>query len=195
MSKNVEEIIVGANGSIFTAPKGTAIPDSINDPLGPGWVDLGYASEDGVTWVDGKSLQSIRAWQSLYDLRRIVESKEGSLAFQLMQWSADTTKLAFGGGEIEDLSDGPESPAYRYTPPPAEEIDERMMAVEWVDGDFDFRLTFPKGIVAENVETNVVRTAAALLPITFALLGEDGTEPFILDTNHPAYAETAGSGS
>jgi hypothetical protein len=134
-------------------------------------------------------MESIRAWQSFYDLRRIIASKEGSLAFQLMQWNGDTVKLAFGGGEVTEPAEG----AFLYTPPDPAEIDERMMAVEWEDGDYDFRLIFPKGIVSENVETNIVRTAAALLPITFSLLGQDGVPPFLLHTNHPAFADAVGS--
>lgn len=189
MTKDAGEIVIGANGSIYTAPLGSTIPASIAAPLGGDWTELGYATEDGVTWVDGKSLESIRAWQSFYDLRRIVSSKEGSLAFSLMQWNGATVELAFGGGEVTS----PATDAYRYTPPDPSEIDERMMAIEWVDGDNDFRLTFPKGMVSENVEVNIVRTAAGLLPITFALLGEAGVDPFILDTNHPAFADAVGS--
>jgi len=189
MTKNADELVVGANGTIYTAPVGSAIPASIETPLAAEWSDLGYATEDGVSWNDGKTLESIRAWQSFYDLRRIVTAKEGSLSFSLMQWNADTVKLAFGGGTITE----PASDAYRYVPPDPGEIDERMMAVEWIDGDSDFRLIFPKGMVSESVETNIVRTAAGLLPITFSLLGEDGTDPFILDTNHPAFASGVGS--
>lgn len=189
MAKDSGEIVVGGNGSIYTAPLGTTVPASISEALGAEWTELGYATEDGVTWVDGKSLESIRAWQSFYDLRRIVSSKEGSLAFSLMQWNGDTVKLAFGGGDVSSPAAG----AYRYTPPDPSTIDERMMAVEWVDGDHDFRLVFPKGMVTDNVEVNIVRTAAGLLPITFGLLGEDGVDPFILDTNHPAFADAVGS--
>jgi hypothetical protein len=187
--KNADEIVVGANGSIHTAPLGSTIPASIGTPLGPEWVELGYASEDGVTWVDGKSLESIRAWQSFYDLRRLVSSKEGSLAFQLMQWNGDTVELAFGGGAVTEPAPGD----YRYVPPDPSEIDERMLCVEWVDGEDDFRLTFPKGMVSENVESNIVRTAAALLPITFALLGTEDLDAFILDTNSEAFAAAVGS--
>lgn len=186
MTKNADEIVVGANGSIYTAAVGATIPATIAAPLGGSWTELGYVTEDGVTWTDGKTMNSIRAWQSFYDLRRIVESREGMLAFSLMQWDETTIPLALGGGEIAESAPG--SGLFRYTPPAPEFIDERAMAVEWSDGDKDYRLIFPKGIVSENVETNIVRTGAALLPITFALLGEEGVEPFILDTNDPAFA-------
>lgn len=187
MSKNAGEIVVGANGSIYVAPLATAIPASIGSPLDAAFSDLGYVTEDGVTWVDGKSLQSIRAWQSFYDLRRVVESKEGSIAFQMMQWNSSTVPLAFGGGEITEPVPGD----FQYTPPDPSTIDERMLAVEWADGDKDYRLTFPKGMVGDNIETNLVRTAAGILPITFSLLGDDALDPFILDTNDPAFAPAA----
>lgn len=191
MGKDADEIVVGANGSVYVAEVGATIPASIAVPLGGSWTELGYVTEDGVTWTDGKSLQSIRAWQSFYDLRRIVDSREGMLAFGMMQWDGVTVPLALGGGEITESAPG--SGNFRYTPPDPADIDERAMAVEWTDGDKDYRLIFPKGMVSENVETNIVRTGAAILPITFALLGEEGVEPFILDTNDPAFASGVGS--
>jgi hypothetical protein len=188
-TKTADEIVVGANGSLYVGPVGSAVPASISVPLGVDWTELGYTTEEGVTWVDGKTMQSIRAWQSFYDLRRIVESKEGSLAFQLLQWNGDNVRLAFGGGTVSEPSPG----EYRYTPPAPEFIDERALAAEWQDGDKNYRLIFPKGNVSENIETNIVRSGGALLPITFSLLGEDGVDPFIFDTDDPAFANALGS--
>lgn len=189
MGKNVDEIVIGGNGAIFFAPTGTAIPASIAAPLGVGWRDVGYVSEDGATFTDGKTLESVRAWQSLHDLRKFVSSKETSVAFSLMQFSGENVKTAFGGGQITEQATG----AYRYTPPDPAHIEEGMLAVEWEDGDHDFRLILPRGMVTETVETTISRTAAGLLPITFGVLGEDGTDPFILDTNHPSWASAVGS--
>ena len=195
MGKSVDEIVVGGNGSIYTAPLGTTIPASINAPLGAGWRDAGYVTEDGVTFTDGKSLESVRAWQSLHDLRRFVSSKETMVSYSLMQWSGENVKLAYGGGEVEEVAPAGETTpaAYRYTPPDPAHIEELMHAIEWEDGDHDFRLILPRGMVTENVESNISRQAAGLLPITFSVLGTDGVDPFILDTNHPAWASAVGS--
>ena len=187
--KESDEIVVGANGSIYVAPVGTAIAATIDAPLAEDWVDLGYVTEDGVSWTDGKTLQSIRAWQSFYDLRRVVESKEGSLGFTLMQWSGQNVTLAFGGGTVTESA--LDSGFYLYEPPDPASIDERAMAVEWSDGAKDYRLVFPKGMVSENVETNLQRTAASLLPISFSLLGQDAVNPFELYTNDPAFADVS----
>ncbi len=187
--KNPDEIVVGANGSIYSAPLGSEIPASIAAPLGDEWYELGYATEDGGTFTDGKTLESIRAWQSFYDLRRVVSEKNTSVAFSLMQWNDRNFALAFGGGEITSPAEG----AFRYVPPAPGTIDDRMLAIEWSDGDKDYRLVLPKGMVADNVETQIVRTAAAVLPITFTVLGSDELDPWVFDTNDPAFDPSSGS--
>lgn len=187
--KTAVEIIVGANGSIFNAPIGSTVPTGIDVPLSADWVDLGYASEDGVKWTDGKTVQEIKAWQSFYPVRRINSERQGMIAYALMQWNGDTVKLAYGGGSISETSPG----NYEYLPPDPSELGESMQAVEWQDGAYDFRLIFPRGMVTENVETNLVRTAASLLPITFALLGDAEDAAYRLQTNHPAFAAAVGS--
>lgn len=192
MGRNVDEIVVGSNGAIYKGAIGSPIPGSILDPLDPdAWIDLGYASEDGVTWTVGKSKTPVRAWQSFWDLRRVVESMEATATFSLLQWNGDTVKLAWGGGDIVE----PEPGAFRYVPPPPQDTDEGMLAIEWSDGAKDYRLILPKGDVSDTVETNITRTDAGMLPITFSLLGSDNADPFYFDTNDPAFAGAVGSGS
>lgn len=180
---NSEQIVVGANGTISTAPVGSTIPADITIPLGEAWAGLGYVSEDGVKWIDSKTTATVPAWQSFYGVRRITEAKEGSVEFGLMQWNADTVGLALGGGTVTGVAG-----KWRFEPAAPEDLDERALAVEWSDGDRDYRLVFPKGNVSESMETELMRSEAAILPITFSLLGVDGSAPFVLDTNDPAFA-------
>ena len=187
--KNADAIVVGANGSIYAAPVGSAVPADVSAALDPEWVDLGYVTEDGVSWTDGKSIQSVRAWQSFYDIRRIIESREGSLGFGLMEWKGGNVQLAFGGGEVTETA--LDSGLYEYTPPDPANIDERALAVEWQDGAKNYRLICLKGMVSDNVETNIVRTGASVLPITFAFLGQDGVAVFRFQTDDPAFADVS----
>lgn len=185
MPKDTSQIVVGANGTIRVAPIGTVIPASVDVAWAAGWVDLGFTSEDGVTFTDSKTLEPIPVWQLLFPARRVVTERDVTAAFVLRQWSSDTVPFAFGGGTIvEDVIDA----AWTYTPPDPEVIDERMLGVEWLDGDKTYRLIMGRGMVTENVETNLVRNAAADLPITFGVLGEDGVAPFRLQTDDPAFA-------
>lgn len=187
MAKDTNEITVGANGSIYVAPVGTTVPANIAATLGTGWIDLGYADDNGVTVTDSRTLESIPVWQLFYTARRIVKERDLAVAFVLRQWAAAQVELAFGGGTIvEDGTSG--SGHFTYTPPDPQVIDERMLAVEWQDGTKNYRLIVTRGMVTDNVATKIARANAMDLPITFGLIGEAGETPWRLQTDDPAFA-------
>lgn len=186
--RNPEEVVVAADGDLFVAPVGTTPPATIAAVVTePTWTKLGYTNEDGVTFLDGKTLEPIQAWQEFYPLRFIVTEKVASLAFVLIQWNADTVPLAFGGGAVVEDAPG----AYSYEAPDPSIIDERAAILQWADGDKDYRLLIPRVMVTENVETNLVRTSEAGLPITLGVLGTTGVAPWKLQTNDPAFEPPA----
>lgn len=188
---DVDEIVVGANGSIHVAPVGTAAPADPVEAYGAGWVDLGYASEDGVTLTVSKELGTVDVWQSFFPGRRMVTGRDLAAAFVLRQWNEGNIVLAWGGGEVTHVvADGPPAVVehWRYEPPAPEDVDERTLAVDWVDGTKHYRLIIVRGMVTENVETKLAKADAADLPITFGIIGEDGVVPWFLLTDDPAFA-------
>lgn len=182
-TRNPDEVVVAAEGDLYVAPVGTAAPATILVAPSATWLKLGYTTTDGVTFLDGKTLEPIRAWQEFYPIRNIVTEKVASLAFVLMQWNKDTVPLAFGGGAVVEDAPG----AFSYEPPAPSVMDERAAILEWQDGAKDYRLIVARVMVSENVETNLVRTAEAGLPITLSVLGETGVAPWLLQTNDPAF--------
>lgn len=183
MAKDTDEIVVGANGTIWVAPVGTTAPaDEVAAPAA-GWIDLGYASEDGVTFNDSRTLDAISVWQLFYAARRIVTEVETTISFVLRQWNKNTVPLAFGGGTVSTPTAG----HHKFVPPAAGTIDERALMVDWVDGAKHYRLVVPKGVATEAVETNLTKSGAADLPIGFAVLGTDGVDPWYLLTDDPAF--------
>jgi hypothetical protein len=164
----------------------------VSTALNAAFDEHGFVSDDGVTFRDGKEVEGIPAWQSFYDIRKIVAAKTSGAEFVLKQFNPDNAALAFGGGEV-DVSSG----VATYTPPPPGEIDERSLVIEWEDGDYTFRLVFPKGMVTDDVESNLVRTASADLPIAYEATpegapveGEPDTFPFYILSDHPAWIST-----
>ena len=182
--KDVDEIVVGANGTVRVAPVGTAAPADEDAAPGAGWVDLGYVNEDGVTFRDAKTLEVISVWQLFHAARRIVTGRDTSVDFVLRQWGKDQVPFAFGGGTVSTLSAG----HHKFTPPEPETIDERALMVDWADGTKNYRLVIARGMVTDAVETNIVRTSAADLPISFAVNGSDAGDPWYLLTDDPAFA-------
>lgn len=168
------EVFVGATGHIYvaSAAAGTA-PTDADTPPGSEYVDVGYTTEDGLRWTDSKTITDITAWQSFYPLRKLISARDFTVALNMMQFNQYTLPLALGGGTVTGTT-----PDYHFTPPSEGTLDERAVVIDLLDGEDILRLYMPKVIVAENVESAFVRTAAATLPIGFAVVGQAGVFPY-----------------
>lgn len=183
MAKEVDQIRVGANGTIRVAPVGTTAPTDEIAAYAAGWVDLGYTSEDGVTLTDAKTLAEIPVWQLFYAARRIITGRDFTAAFVLRQWSIDTVKLALGATVTE-----PTPGHYKIVPPSPESIDQRALGIDWIDGTKHYRLLIARGMVTENVSTKIARANASDLPVTFGIIGDDAAgDPWTIYTDDPAF--------
>lgn len=98
-----DEIVVGANGTIWVGPTSVAAPTNVATAMGSvdaGWNELGFVDENGAQWTDGKTVIPINVWQSFYAARRVVTARESMVAFVLRQWNKINIPFAFGGGEV-----------------------------------------------------------------------------------------------
>jgi len=183
-SSDDTEIVVAASGTVWVALPGTTRPTDPTSVPPAGWVDLGYVSEDGATLSDAKSVEDIRSWQSFYPTRKIIAEKTVAATFTLLQWNETNIILAFGGGEVSNITTG----VWRFIPAdPDAGTDERSIMLDWVDGSRNFRLIIPRCLVVDTVETTLQRTAAAELQLTFHTTPRDDEDPFILLTDDPAF--------
>lgn len=176
------EITVGGSGVVSVAPVGTTQPADILASLDAAFIELGFLGEEGVTFVDSKTMEEIPAWQSFYAVRRIVTGREASATFELLQWNDDNVVFAFGGGAVIEDQVG----AYTYTPPATGTFDERIMSVAWVDGSKNYRLIIPVGMPTDAVETQLFKGDAGKLPIVFGVNGSDVVAPWYIQTDDPA---------
>jgi len=184
---NAAEIIVGGTGRIYAAPQNTPMPTHLTAVLNPAFDDLGYTTDAGAKFTDGKTTNSIRPWQSFYPVRVHVTEREAMLEFTLLQWNVETIPLAFGGGGFTMPRPG----EYRYTPPAPETLAINALVLDITDGTRDFRIGIPRGFVTSNTESTFAKTGPALLPITFTVLANDGGQPWTIDCDDPAWAPEA----
>lgn len=189
VANDATEVVVGANGRVWVASTTSDAPTDVAaamTTLTGDWTDLGYISEDGATFTEGKEITDINAWQSFYPIRRIITARSVAVSFALRQWSRETIEFALGGTVAANTTE------WKYTPPAPEALDERSITLEWEDGTKSYRLYIPRGIVSENVETQLVRTAAADLAITFAATDPGvGVDIYTLFTDDPAFGPTS----
>lgn len=182
-NQNANEVVVGANGQIYVAATTVAGPTAVDSVLDVGFTELGFMSEEGAKISDAKTVEAIGAWQSFYAIRRIVTAREFSVSFALRQWNRENVPFALGGGLVTGTPGD-----YKYTPPGPSVIDERSLVLDWQDGTKNFRLYIPRGMTQDSVESALMRTAAADLPIVFSVLSDGVTDPYSLFTDDPAFA-------
>lgn len=178
------ELVVAANGSIHVGPVGTSVPEDPTDAL-TGFTELGYVTEDGVTFGRGVTVQDFRAWQKRLPVRHSVTEEEMTASFALEQWNEDNFDFAFGGGEVTE----PEPGIFRYDFPSGDDaLDERALVIRWADGDKHYQLAFERGNVTDEVEVQLARTDLSVLPIGYkALSGDDDTIGVFFTTDDPAF--------
>lgn len=186
MAFDAGDIRVAGIAHIYLAPLATAFPAWDAVPADP-WVELGYVTPDGITATYGREVTEIYAMQSADPVRVISTRTPKTIAFSMMQQGRNQLILAMGGGSY--ALEAAETDVYRYTPPDASVIDERSMLVEMIDGTNVYRWEYKRVQNREGVEEKLVREDSANFPVSMQILvPADGSAPFSMVTNDPAYA-------
>jgi hypothetical protein len=180
-----DQTVIGASGTLYIGTPGATItaPTDEDTAVDTDLVQVGFLTEDGVTFRDGKEVGSLRAWQTPYDVRRFVTGRMFELEFSLMQWNWHTVPFAFGGGTLTEPTAG----EYKYVPPDGADLDERALVLDWLDGTEIHRLWVPRGIVIDAVEVTIKRDEAAVLPIKFGAIFDGTNDPWTYFTDSTAF--------
>src|SRR5262245_12356849 len=184
MAQNAQDVVVAGTGAVYVAPDGMALPADLATPLPSEWIDVGYVSEDGVQFTFSREQEDVNAWQVSTPVRVLVTNEPISIVFELEQFDRVTVALAFRGGTFT----GSAAP-FTYTPPDAGASDVRAIAIDAIDGDYQFRFAFPRVQLTDDVETSLVRSDAVRLPLTFQVLAAD--EKWQIVSDHPAFGAAA----
>lgn len=187
MAHTKDEIKVAANGAIYVAQFSAEpeLPTDVSTELDAAFNEVGYVSDDGVTFTKSEEVEDINVWQSQNPVRRIVTSRDFSAAAPLAQWNQDTVSTAFGGGTWTEPSEG----VFRFDPPDdADPLAEWVVVVEAVDGERTDRYVIERANVTGDVETQAVRNASMMLPVTFsALTPDEKDKAWYFLSNDPAF--------
>ena len=76
MGSNVVNLGIGAaTGMFFHAPKNTALPAyPTADLSATDWEEVGYISQDGITWHHGRSAEPLKDWSNSIRRRRVCDA-------------------------------------------------------------------------------------------------------------------------
>lgn len=182
MTLDPTELFVGQTGSLYIADVGTAFPNTIDDPIGTGWTELGYVDTDGVKFTLPRPINWIRGWQSRRPLRGVTGDFEDVVGFNLQQWDADSIILALGGGTIDNSGSG-----WRYTPPDDATIAETAFLVEGRDGDEVVRFGAARCVNQAATTFTWSRSAESKLPIELMVMASDDGLDWFMDFTSAAF--------
>ena len=164
---------------VFLAPKGTQLPETLDDPSSP-FQSVGWLSEDGVSLEVSTDVTKLKGWQGGSTLRTKVTSTEKTVTFQALEESPFVTALYFGAKEKPEVSGG----VARMDLPSGIGVVERAAVLKFVDG------TVTKFIVCEAIEItergtlNHQNSEATIYEFTAEIVGD----AYVL-TNAPSFVE------
>lgn len=183
MPNNANNVVIASNGKVYAGPTTTPAPTNYATALNAGFLEMGFVSEEGATFTEGREITDINAWQSFYPIRKIVTARTVSVSFALREFNKRTVEFSLGG--TVSVSGG----EWKYVPPAPDVLQTKSLVLEWTDATKGYRLYIPVGIVSEAVETNLSRTASADLPVTFEATDPGtGVNIYTLFTNDVSFS-------
>jgi hypothetical protein len=187
MGQDSSQIKVAANGGLYIAryDDTPTLPTDVETVLDPLLGEVGYASDDGVTFNKSEEIEDINVWQSQNPVDKIVTKRDFSAGASLMQWNRETVATAFGGGTWTE----PKVGVFRFDPPADyDPLTKWTAVIETITGDRIDRWVIERCTITGDIETQAVRNAAMMLPITLSALTPDGkARPWYYLSNDPSF--------
>ena len=188
MAKNATQVRVALTGSVwFSTNLAATIPGDLAATPAD-FVDLGYTTEDGVTFTLSRETEDITGWQTADILRKLVTSEPKSAKFTLHQVNRDTWLAAAGGTITQTRAVNGAIPAVYRWEPTAGQVVEGILLVDFVDGVNNYRFGFRRASQTGEIEFALVRGDSMQLPLEWTALSPTSGTSFFMDTDDVSFA-------
>lgn len=187
-SKNT---VTAARTYLFLADVGTVAPVTSSEAPGTGWVNVGHTTPDSLKFSTEPEFEEVKSAQSDYTIRRIQTGDGAKVEIDLLEWTAANIIGVYGGGEVTQPDAATNPAEYKFVPPRLGERVEKSAIIDVIDGGKNYRYVFPRVMQVEGVDSELAKGKSAVLPLRFAVLGDDGVDPWYLLTNDPAFDPAA----
>ena len=171
-------------GYLFMAPLGTAEPTAVaagskfTDAFPAAWIPLG-ATTEGSTFSYSTSVEAIRVAEYFDPIRYSTTERNGSIAFNLANWTLSNYKRALNGGVAALTATGTAGAEITTFEPPSPGNEVRAMLL-WESTDATVRLLCRQVIQGGEVASAFQKAPSiAAIPCTFNLeIPAGGVQPF-----------------
>lgn len=152
MSNTAANIVSGkplATGGILIAPVGTAVPTDAVTALNASYVAAGYIGEDGVTEMNERSNERVKAWGG--DTVKIIQSEHNlTFSFSFIEaLNADVLKSIYGDENVTTTAATISAGTLQKVLITGGALPHKAFAFEIKDGDARIRISVPDGQITE----------------------------------------------
>lgn len=179
---NEDAVRVGVTGTVYVAPKGTALPDDVTTPLNAAFKSVGFISEDALTESLAITTERLRAWQRPVGLRTLTTEVEWTFQFGMLETSPLVLDLYYGGAETT-VDTGVATTGILAWPAST----QRAMVIEIEDGDVITRYAIPVVEIGDREEVNHSNTEGTIWGVTTNVMGSSLDEMGFRITNDPEF--------
>lgn len=192
MALEKSNVLVGTpdqltTGAIAKAPLGSTLPTDAVAALDAAFADSGYISENGLSLTPSVSTADIRDWSGGL-VRRIIQTFDGTLGWEMLQTDEESLKVAFGDANVT---------ATAATSSHGKQLAVAMSAklpnrASWVfsmkDGDSRMRIVVPDGQITTVGEVSFTSSNAVVWPVTLSCYPDDSGNSIYIYTDDGATA-------
>lgn len=180
---NEDAVRVGVTGTVYVAPKGTALPTNIATPLNAAFKSVGFISEDALTESLAITTERLRAWQRPVGLRTLTTEVEWTFEFGMLETSPLVLDLYYGGAETS-VATGISTTGILAWPTST----QRAMVIQIEDGDVTTRYAIPVVEIGDRQEVNHSNTEGTTWGVTVNVMGSSIDEMGFRITDDPEFA-------
>ncbi|WP_432159216.1 hypothetical protein [Streptomyces sp. bgisy153] len=194
MSLNATEVRVGGGASsrIYRgdAPGVLPAPTGPTDPLNAGYVDLGYASDDGLKETHDDSTDTIVAWQGATVVRSTLTSSVLKYELKLIQTRGSTLETFHRGSVVTEPTAG----IFKLEVKPPK-VDLRSWVFDVFDGDVPIRIYLGNAEVTSRGDVMYANGDAIGYPLTITAYPDANGDLAVKWSNDAAWGLDLISGS
>lgn len=182
-----DAVRVGVTGTVYVAPKGTALPTDVTTNLNAAFKSVGFISEDALTESLAITTERLRAWQRPVGIRSLTTEVEWTFQFGMLETSPLVLDLYYGLDDGSDVSGGVATTAILAWPTST----QRAMVIEIVDGDVITRYAIPVVEIGDREEVAHTNTEGTIWGVTTNVMGSSIDEMGFRITNDPTFVALA----
>lgn len=160
VAKYDADVMVAQTGNVYVAPVGTPAPTLVRSTLDAAWQEMGFITEEGVTYAEEIDTVPRSSWSSFYPREYTPVARRFTVSLAFREYNKRVVEFATEGAITKSGTEWKKSPA-------AGDISTKAFIVDWNDGVHLVRLYIPVGSVISNIDSAMQRTAAVDLPVVF----------------------------